>query len=266
MNRKLSYYYTFPRSSAYLASPGQLLRVVRKRHPEITLRHVKAYLSQQPAYQLHKKCRRTKKFKERVSKCVPIGFQTDHQMDLADMSKLAAANSNAHFILVCVDTLSRLADATPLKTKSAEDMLAALKRIYERHRILSLPWRIYHDNGKEFKNKTVATYLRKNFIQQLHSTSDAKASIGALAKSTLWVLCAFHCSFAAERFIRDLKAKLYAHFTHTNSNNYTKVLPHIISAMNRTPSRKHGLQPVQINKSNEVKCLVNESINMSALV
>ena len=77
-------------------------------------------------------------------------------------------------------------------------------------------------------------YLKRNFVQQLKSTSDAKASV-------------------AERFIRDLKSRLYKHFTHTGTQNYTKVLPNIIDSLNRTPCRKHGMLPIEVNEENQVK-------------
>ena len=233
MNKVLSYYYLSPASPAYLASANQLLRTVRKKHPNISLKQVMAYLEQQKSHQLHKKHRKTKQFKRRVSRCVPIGHHTDHQCDLADMRRLSKSNSGANWILVCVDVLSRMVDATPVKSKSAADMVGAFKRIYEQHKILPFPWRIYSDNGKEFHNSSVREYLEKNFVQQLKSTSEAKASV-------------------AERFIRDLKSRLYKHFTHTDTQNYTKILPNIINSFNRTPCRKHGMLPIEINKENWV--------------
>ena len=127
-------------------NPEQLLRTVRKKHPGTSLRRIKDYLEQQASHQLHKKFKRTKKYKQSVSKTVPIGLHTDHQCDLADMHNVSKSNSGANWILVCVDVLSRLADATPLKTKSANDVIAAFKRIYlRRHKILPFPWRLYSE-------------------------------------------------------------------------------------------------------------------------
>ena len=80
----------------------------------------------------------------------------------------------------------------------------------------------------------MSEYWEQNFVLQLKSTSEAKASI-------------------AERFIKDLKAKLYKHFTHTGSYNYTKVLPHLIHTFNRTPTRKHGMRPVDVNRENQAR-------------
>ena len=231
MSHLINKAYYSPTSPAYLATANQLLRTVREKHPDITIKQVLAFLEKQKPHQLHKKHRKTKKFKRKVSKCIPIGLHTDHQCDLADMRSLS--NSGANWILVCVDVLSRMADATPVKSKSAVDMVGAFKRIYEQHKILPFPWRIYSDNGKEFHNSAVRDYLERNFVQQLKSTSEAKASI-------------------AERFIRDLKSRLYKHFTYTGTQNYTKILANIIDSLNRTPCRKHGMLPVDINNDNWV--------------
>jgi hypothetical protein len=145
LEKLLARYYYSASSPAYLSSANQLLRIAKKKHPHLTLRHVNAFLEQQEAHQLHKKHRKTKKFKQRVSKCVPIGLHTDHQCDLADMRKLSKSNGGFSWILVCVDVLSRQADATPVKSKSAKDMVDAFKKLYEKNKIIPFPWRIYSE-------------------------------------------------------------------------------------------------------------------------
>ena len=148
----ISKWYYSPNSPAYLASAAQLYKTLKRDgtrpgNKSITLQQVKDFLEDQEPHQLHRKFRRTKRFKARVSKCVPIGLHTDHQCDLADMHNVSKSNSGANWILVCVDVLSRMADATPLKSKSAKDVVSGFKRIYEKKKgaILPFPWRLYSE-------------------------------------------------------------------------------------------------------------------------
>ena len=147
----LSRYYYSPSSPAYLSNASQLLKIVKKKHPHISRRQVDEYLEEQKTHQLHKKFRKSKKWKQRVSKCVPLGLHTMHHADLADLHNFAKENSGAKWLLVCTDVLSRMSDATPLKSKSAADTLAAFKRIYLRHKILPPPWTIYTEYATSFE-------------------------------------------------------------------------------------------------------------------
>ena len=91
---------------------------------------------------------------------------------------------------------------------------------------------MYFSSGKEFLNKKVGDYLLDNFVIQMHSKSDKKAGI-------------------AENYLKQIKDRIYKHLTKSRSNNYIKVLPKIISGLNRSVTRKHGMAPVEVTKENQ---------------
>jgi len=66
------------------------------------------------------------------------------------------------YLLNVVDVGSKIGDAEPLKTKSAEAVIQAFKKIYSRG-ILNIPLKIQVDSGSEFKGKT-AKYFEENNI------------------------------------------------------------------------------------------------------
>src|SRR3954465_7551048 len=76
-------------------------------------KHAKGWLEAQETYTLHKPVRR--KYPRRKMICVGV----DHlwQIDLADLTSLAAHNDGFKFLLTCIDCFSRYAWAVPIKDK-----------------------------------------------------------------------------------------------------------------------------------------------------
>ena len=75
--------------------------------------------------------------------------QPPHVINQADLLYMPS-DDGYKYALVVVDIGTRLTDAEPIKTKDAQTVLNALKRIYNRG-ILKQPKRFEVDNGKEFK-------------------------------------------------------------------------------------------------------------------
>jgi len=130
---------------------------------------VRQFLADQVTYQLHKPVRH--KFVR--NQTVVSSMDEQWQADLADMSRIAKDNGGHHFILTCIDVLSRYAYAVPVKSKSAPDMLAAMHKLFE-IAAPRKPRRLQTDKGKEFYNAPVRNFLKEQGVELFSTNSDNK--------------------------------------------------------------------------------------------
>ena len=89
-----------------------------------------------------------------------FGVDEQWQMDLVDMQKLSKWNKGIKYLLTVIDVLSKQAWAEPIKNKSRFEMVKALERIKKKlapHR----PLCVQTDDGKEFFNKAVQAWMKK---------------------------------------------------------------------------------------------------------
>ncbi len=64
------------------------------------------------------------------NKVIPIGFNTDWQIDLMDMGRfLARINNNWRFVLVIINVLSKYCWAIPICSKHPEDVVKAFTKV-----------------------------------------------------------------------------------------------------------------------------------------
>jgi hypothetical protein len=54
-----------------------------------------------------------------------------------------------------------------------------------------------------------------------------------------------------ERFNRTLKTRLYKYFTEKNTTKWLAILPKIVTAINHSISRMHGMRPVDVTHKND---------------
>jgi hypothetical protein len=116
------------------------------------------FKNNQEVYNLFKKPKKDKKLQS--PKFYNFEKDNTHQADL-----LFLPNDKGYkYCLVIVDVATGLMDAEPVKEKSSETILNAMKHIYKR-RILSLPHKIITDSGAEFSGK-VSDYLNKEKVNK----------------------------------------------------------------------------------------------------
>ena len=111
----------------------------------------------QATYTLHKTARK----RYPMRKYYVNAIDDQWQMDLADMADVKSKNNDMGYILTCIDILSRFAWARPLKTKSGENVAAAIADIF-RTSGGRIPRRIQTDEGREFYNQHVKQLLAKH--------------------------------------------------------------------------------------------------------
>ena len=103
---------------------------------------VRNFIQNQESSQLFKK-------KKRTAHYFPItaNFKFEIlQIDLVDMSDIAAANKNYKYLLVAIDVFSRFAFVYPLRTKSSEYITEVMQELIEE----TAPTIINTDLGSEF--------------------------------------------------------------------------------------------------------------------
>jgi hypothetical protein len=183
---------------------------------------VAKYLSGQLSYSMHKPARHT--FRRNHTYASRIDQQW--QADLADMQSLAKQNDGYHYILTCIDILSRYAWAVPVRSKSTNDMVTAMNRLFQLSQPRT-PERLQTDRGKEFFNRSVSALLQKKNVSHFASNSDKKAAV-------------------VERFNRTLKSRMWTYFTANETLRYVDVLQGFVDAYNHSVHRAIGMCPSDV--------------------
>ena len=194
-------------------------------------RNIKEWLSYQDAYTLHKHHKR--KFLRR--KTFVGGIDLQWQSDLFDITSISKVNKGFKFILICIDILTRYAWAVPIRDKSGNSVVSALKQIIDssgrKCHILQI------DKGAEYYNRSVSRYLKKKGIRHFSTENDdIKASI-------------------AERFIRTLKERIWRYFTYKKNKKFINDLPLFMESYNNSVHSTTHLAPSKVTKNDELYLL-----------
>ena len=192
---------------------------------------VKSWLRSQDVYTLHRTARRN--FKRR--KTIVFGEDSQYQLDLIDVSKIAHENDRFKFILTAIDVFSKYGFAIPMLNKTAKSTTEAFSKILLERPIKSVSF----DRGSEFYNKNFQSLLAKHNVRHFSTYNYIqKASI-------------------VERWNQTLLRKLYKLFTETGSKRYVEVLPEIVDSYNHSIHTSTGYTPVNVNSSNREEVWIN---------
>ena len=122
--------------------------------------------------------------------------------------------------------LSKYAWAVPIRPKSSRDMIGGLERIYQQSSPRR-PLRVQTDQGKEFYNRGVQAWFKKQGSHHFSTFGDSKASV-------------------VERWHRNLKQRMYRYFTAHNTLRYVDVLQPLIHTYNHAYHRRIAITPHQV--------------------
>ena len=209
-------------------NPGSFGGVKRLREAaNVSEKLAKEFLETRDEYSVNKEAR--KRF--RRNPIVVTSLQQQYQIDLADMSRYKQQNNGTAYLLVAVDCFSRKVSVQPMKKKTGEETLEALKKVFAD---LGEPDKLQADKGKEFYNTTVQDYLKERQVI-LFSSENAD------------IKCAM-----AERFIRTLKTRIWRLFRHRQNTVYIDKLQDIVTAYNNSTHAAHGLRPNDIRHDNSL--------------
>ena len=176
------------------------------------------------AEELHKPVKR--KFRKR--RVLVSGNNEIWAADLADMRALSKENDGFNFLLLVIDTFNKYGWIVPLKNKSSESIVKALKDIFKKSG--RRPAKLWTDKGREFFNKDV-----RDLVYLYATENEEKSSI-------------------AERWIRTMKEKMFKYFTDYKTNRYIDVLPDLVEDYNNAVHSSTKFTPVEASKKkNELK-------------
>ncbi|KAL3122980.1 hypothetical protein niasHT_008362 [Heterodera trifolii] len=226
INTTLDKLYNNPSSPAAFAGVTALWNEARKSIKHLRKKDVQHYLEGHRTYTLM----RPRRVRFPRASTVAAGFMTDVQVDLADFQALSRHNRGHRYLLVAVDVLSKRLFVVPLKNKRAEEMLEAFKLLIGQ--MPMAPHRIFSDKGTEFKNRLLKEFFEEREIEKHEPVhSSVKASV-------------------AERSIRNVKQRLYRYFAETETLNWVDAAQKIVDGINSSPSRAHGMRPIDVGFSN----------------
>lgn len=186
------------------------------------------------AFELHKPVRRNY-----TRRTVNVYGKNDlWQADLVEMIPHSKKNKGYKYILCVIDCFTKFAWATPLKSKTADEVSKAMSKIL----INRTPRLIQVDNGKEFYNSKFDLLMSKHNIKKYSVYSTMKACI-------------------IERFNRTLKSLMYREFTSTGSYKWVELLPLLINKYNNSKHRSIGMTPIQADENPTSVTIKQRKIN-----
>ena len=225
IGKLLSSIYYNTKNSASFGSVYKLYIEAKKFKSDLKISEVKKWLSGELTYTLHYPARR--RFKR--NKIIVNHIDEQWEADLVDMKEFSKQNNNFNYILTAIDCFSKYAFAVPLKNKTGNELVKALKKIFKNRKCSVLRT----DRGTEFLNRNVQKFLKLEGVE--HFTSHDQE-----------IKCAI-----VERFNRTLKSKMFKFFTAKGTRRYIDQLENFLISYNHTKHRTIKMSPNEVNKQNE---------------
>lgn len=208
----------------------------------ITNKKIKEWLQHQDVVTLHKQ------HKEKFGRNHYTIFNIDDlwEFDLCDMQSLAMYNDGYKYILSVIDVFSKYGWMVPLKNKTAIQVTRGLKNIMETSG--RKPRNIQSDEGTEFKNSTLSSFLKSRGIKQNFPM------LQSLQKAAV-----------VERFNRTLKIKIFKYFTFKGKDyrRYLNVLQELVDSYNNTRHTTIKMAPANVTEKNVARVYEIENIKSS---
>ena len=154
--------------------------------------------------------------------------------DVAYMIPYEKQNDGYAFFVVFIDIASRYAWAYPIKTLKGIEMTAVLRQVFEN----AQPQQLFSDQGSEYKNRWVSTYLKSQDIEHYYSLNEKKVA-------------------HAERLIKEIKLKLSKYMSENNTAAWISVLDDFVNNHNNSYHRSIGMTPSQARNADSYTLWVN---------
>ena len=233
----LSKLYLEPSSPIAFGSADQPCKAARKHN--ISRKKCKQWLAAQDSYTLHKPLRR--KFPRTTYTLLTIDDLW--QADLCILSSIANENDGVMYLLFVIDCFSRFLWVIPMRKKTAQATLVALKNLIEFTG--RKPRNFMTDQGGEFLNKNIQDYMKTLKINMYTSQNTETKAV------------------YVERVIRTIKTRLFRFMTHNNSRRYIDALPEIVHTYNNSKHRSIQMKPSEVDEWSESKV---RQLNMHKLI
>ena len=145
------------------------------------------------------------------------------------MLLLGKFNIGIKYLLCIIDLFSKYAFVVSLKDKKGVSIVNAFQGILDKSG--RKPNKKWLDQGSEFYNHSFKKWLANNDISMYSTYNEGK-------------------SVVAERFIRNLKNKLYKHMAAVSKNAYYDVLHDIVEKYNNTWHSTIKMKPKDVGDNN----------------
>ena len=167
------------------------------------------------------------------------GIDDTWSMDLVDMTEWKHLNDANAWMLNIVDVFSRYAWSIPLSNKSAVVVLSGFQSVIGQSG--RKPKKIWVDEGKEFYNSLMTSFIKKEGIIRYSTYGE-------------------HKSMFVERFNRTLKGRMWRRFTEENTRRWVDMLPELVADYNSSVHRSIKMTPIEASeKKNESSLVLNQS-------
>lgn len=155
------------------------------------------------------------------------GLNEHWSADLMDMKSYARKNKGYKFILLVVDSLSKMIFCEPLLKKDAANVYDGFVKIFQRSKVY--PKNLHTDSGKEFYNKKVQDLFKEHNVNHYSTFSIIKSSF-------------------AERAIRTIKEKIFKNFALRDNDIYHDKLQKIVNDYNRSVHSTIKCRPIDVDE------------------
>jgi transposase InsO family protein len=200
----------------------------------ISREDVRRFVSRDETHQVHRRLVN----RMRVVRPLPVpeGPRGRWQMDLVDMGEeLQHDNLGYRYVLTIVDTFSKYAWACRLKTKEAEEVVAALEDVLGSEEGEG-PHLLQSDNGGEFRNRLMAALAEARGFKQIFGSAYRPQSQGAV-----------------ERFNQTLKRMLHAHMTRFGTRVWADVLQLLLDNYNNSLHASTRFAPAYLHRARDAE-------------
>ena len=153
------------------------------------------------------------------------------------MQSLSKYNKEIKYLLCVIDLFSKYAWVVSIKEKKGTSIVNAFKKIIPKRRKKN---KIWVDQGREFYNDNFKDFLKINNIEMYWTYNEGKY-------------------FVAERFIRNLKVRIFKHMTAISKNFCFDVLDDIVDEYNNTVHKTINMKPIDVRGDSYAK--YNENPN-----
>ena len=158
------------------------------------------------------------------------------------MKLISTFNKGIRFLLSVIDIFSKYACVIPLKDKKGITITNNFQNILDESN--HKPNKIWVEKGSEFHNRSMESWLQKNAIEMYSIHNEGKSVI-------------------PERFIRNLKNRIYKYIISISKNLSIDKLDDIMNKCNNTYHRTIEMELVDVkpsmhfdfNKENKKECL-----------
>lgn len=153
-------------------------------------------------------------------------------MDYADLSAHKKSNKNYRYLAVFVCALTRFVFVAKLKTRTPEELIENLKKLFKKG--LKPKKSFFVDKAGEFKSRKLKSFLQDNSVGLWFSQNDVKSSL-------------------SERYILEIKRRLFRAFSHHENEQWINIVDKIVDSLNKTMSKNLKMRPIDIVTKDDMR-------------